>query len=367
MDLGVDALGIRRKGGATVLLGVVSGALQHPSIDRVVVFAASEGGRDFKFPDAERLTVVSDSLAHDSYAARIGWYEWGLERAARRHGVDGVLCLNGMGRTRSVPHVTYVQQSLPFSREASGTFGTFERVQIAIIGRMMGRSTRSAAGVITQTRPMVESVHRKFDISRDRIDPVMPSVQLPEPEPLDENILDRLEDSVPGKRVLYVGNDQPYKRLGTLKAAAELLHSRSPQSTVFLAGPEPSQSWAGTSVEVLGFVERSQLRHLYDSTDVFVIPSLVESCPLPVLEAMSRGLPVVAADRPYARAVAGSAGRYVDPNDASAFAGELAALVEDPDFRTRRSEAARLRFEAIKEREPTRELMDIVLRRCRPA
>ena len=61
-----------------------------------------------------------------------------------------------------------------------------------------------------------------------------------------------------------------------------------------------------------------------------VFPSLAESFGLPLVEAMAAGCPVAAADRPYAREVAGPAAVYFDPLDPRALAECVIGVLGDP-------------------------------------
>ena len=51
----------------------------------------------------------------------------------------------------------------------------------------------------------------------------------------------------------------------------------------------------------------------YEKADALFFPSMLESYGLPLVEAMSIGLPVIAADLPYARLLCGDDGIYFDP------------------------------------------------------
>jgi len=72
------------------------------------------------------------------------------------------------------------------------------------------------------------------------------------------------------------------------------------------------------------------------------LPSLApESGGLAVLEAMSLGVPVVAADHGGPAEVLDSAGVLVAPGDADALSGAIATLLEDPELRSRSGSAGR--------------------------
>jgi glycosyltransferase involved in cell wall biosynthesis len=94
-----------------------------------------------------------------------------------------------------------------------------------------------------------------------------------------------------------------------------------------------------SDVRFLGWVSEAELEGLYGLARCFVFPSLYEGFGLPVLEAMSRGLPVVCSDRGSLREVAGSAARLVDPERPHSIAEGMRSVLSDP------IEAERLRLE----------------------
>ena len=100
-------------------------------------------------------------------------------------------------------------------------------------------------------------------------------------------------------------------------------------------------------VRTLGYVEDADLRALYRRATVFAYPSLGEGFGLPVLEAMTAGVPVLTSDRSSLPEVAGDAARLVDPRSTDAIRDGLAALLADPAERARRAEAGRERARAF--------------------
>jgi glycosyltransferase involved in cell wall biosynthesis len=102
-----------------------------------------------------------------------------------------------------------------------------------------------------------------------------------------------LEDVV--FQVLFLGQINLRKGIARLIEAMRLLKDKPIHLT--LAGPceIDSSSWADLpNVVWLGSVPRSEVGRLYDEADVFILPTLSDGYAITQLEALSRGLPVIA-------------------------------------------------------------------------
>ena len=99
----------------------------------------------------------------------------------------------------------------------------------------------------------------------------------------------------------------------------------------------------------LGRIPRSVLDGLFRQAVATVFPSKYEGFGLPVVEAMARGCPVVAADAGALPEVVGVGGRLLDPDDDSLWAEAIANLVVDADARRELSEAGLSRVRALAE------------------
>jgi len=81
---------------------------------------------------------------------------------------------------------------------------------------------------------------------------------------------------------------------------------------------------------VTGRVDDAELETLYAHAAAVVVPSLYEGFGMPVLEAMARGKPVVAARNSSLPEVGGDAAVYVDdPNDPEELAAALGTAMRD--------------------------------------
>jgi glycosyltransferase involved in cell wall biosynthesis len=361
MYLGVEAVGNRFGGGATVLTAFLSAAVAHHEIECVTVFSSPQSERRFELPDSPKLQDVPQYAAERSYLERMAWYERGLERACRSAGVDSVICMNGMGVTRDIPSVTFIQQSLPFSKEAKSTLTAASRARIATIRLLMRRSCRRARGVIAQTPTMSLWTEMAFGLRGLPIEAIMPTVALPEGNALPDTISRRLERTSSGRRVLYVGNDAPYKQLSIVLEGFEQARRHAANATLFLAGPAPRDKHIPSAVEYLRFLPREQLATLYTSTDILLVPALVESCPMPMLEAMSLGIPILAADRPYALDVYGKAIARFNPWSATDLGTKLAQLLNNPSAGREMAQVGMKRYARIAKSRPYTTMVDRII------
>lgn len=82
--------------------------------------------------------------------------------------------------------------------------------------------------------------------------------------------------------------------------------------------------------DILSFVNEAELAQAFDEALCLVYLSTYEGFGLPPLEAMARGVPVIASAAASIPEVVGDAGLLVDPHDPAAAAGAVAQLVDDP-------------------------------------
>lgn len=144
--------------------------------------------------------------------------------------------------------------------------------------------------------------------------------------------------------ILSLGRPDPHKNFAGLIRAYALLPERlRAQHPLVLAGPhDPRYSPAlETLVQALdltseihfaGPVASAQLPELYRQAAVFALVSLYEGFGLPVLEAMSCGVPVVTSQRGSLPEVAGEAALLVDPEQPEAIAEALERVLAEPDL-----------------------------------
>jgi glycosyltransferase involved in cell wall biosynthesis len=211
------------------------------------------------------------------------------------------------------------------------------------------RTLRSAAQVIAVSASVAAEIVDAYPWVRDRIVAIPNGVRVPPaaiaPGPEQRPV------------VLTVGTIEPRKNLSTLLAAIRIVRDRFPDAELVVAGRVGWRSTDDTRL-LRDAVERGDARvveapsdedleYLYASATVVAFASWYEGFGLPVLEAMARGIPVIASDIPAVRETAGDAARYADPRRAEAFADQIVTLLDDDGLRERLGEAGRVRARAF--------------------
>lgn len=165
--------------------------------------------------------------------------------------------------------------------------------------------------------------------------------------------------ALPERFLLYAGAIYPPKNFTRLiRAYAEVGPERGIPLVVaggenrFLSErelQEPAVLGISDWVRRPGWIEQEELAGVYALADALLLPSLFESCGLPVLEAMAAGCPVVTADRYGTKELAENAAVLVNPDSVEAIADGIRRVLDDTALRARlviagRERSARFRW-----------------------
>ncbi|ERK71224.1 glycosyltransferase family 4 protein [Leifsonia aquatica] len=286
--------------------------------------------------------VVRSSVSGE---ARASWALGELRSvpaAARRIGADLIHAPANIGPIRSrVPVVLTVHDLLPFVHP-EWVPGPYSPVLRALISR----AARNARRVITVSEQSRADLQRILRLGTDTVD-VVPLAGLPVSERTAS--AHRADDLI-----LSLGNRMPHKNFETLLTAIARIPSEARPRLVITGshGDDPLRPLVerlgiAATTTLLGWVDDDEIERLYSEATAVVVPTLFEGFGLPVLEAMSRGCPVICSDLPVLREVGGDAALYVDPRDPDGLADALRALLGDAAARERRSSAGLARAEGF--------------------
>lgn len=149
--------------------------------------------------------------------------------------------------------------------------------------------------------------------------------------------------------ILTVGTIEPRKNHLALLRAMPYIWRHCADAELMIVGRigwqaddivrELTVATASSRVSLRHSVSDDELEHLFNEAAVFAFPSHYEGFGLPILEAMARGIPVVASNIPSLRETGGSAARYVNPDDPEELAAVILDLLNNNEERRRLTEA----------------------------
>ncbi|MFO7546974.1 MAG: glycosyltransferase [Trueperaceae bacterium] len=192
-----------------------------------------------------------------------------------------------------------------------------------------------AERVLVRSRHVARSLEEHYAVESARIRCVYAGSNVPMLRPYSERT------PAVSKDILFVGMDWERKGGPDLLAAFRRVRDRHPDATLTLVGEAPEMSEPG--VRVLGRLGSERLDRLYAEAAVFALPTLREPFGIVFVEAMERGLPIVATTVGALPDMVedGVNGYLVEPGDVDALADRLNRLLDDPEARIRQGAAGR--------------------------
>lgn len=273
------------------------------------------------------------------------WENLGLPWHAWRSGCNVLHCASsGAPMFSVVPVVMTVHDLIPL-RGDDGQSAT-ER---ALFRRRLSNGMRVASAVVAVSENTRSDLQAEFPRCGQPVEVIHWGCDLVPPgsaRPLD------------AEYVLALGGGAPRKNVaGTLRAFA-IAAQRHPDLKLVVLGmgrtdlshdlftQAETMGLAGRLV-VPGFVSDSELPAWFEHAACLCYLSLYEGFGLPLLEAMSFGVPVVASSTSSIPEVVGDAGLLVDPLDAATAGAAIDRILRDAEFRRQLAGAARRRAEVF--------------------
>lgn len=159
-----------------------------------------------------------------------------------------------------------------------------------------------------------------------------------------ENVLRKF--NIDGSFILFTAAEDFRKNFDTLiKAFAILITEYNCHHKLVIIG-RSSEEWRTqllsqarilgieeSSLKFTGFVTDEELNLLYNAADIFVFPSLYEGFGLPILEAMSCRVPVIAANNSSIPEVCGDAALLIEAKDYKGIAQKIYEVLSNPILR----------------------------------
>ena len=239
-----------------------------------------------------------------------------------------------------------------------------------------GPSLQRARAVLAISEFTREHAIDAFALDADNVH-VIPPVIRPLPAVTADRRATILRDlGIRGDFILYPAAFYPHKNHAVLlRAFADVVKSHD--VTLVLTGAVGAGAWGSAHstqrdiaedavrlgierrLRMPGYVTNDQLAALYGGASMLAFPSRFEGFGLPVVEAMSAGCAVIAADATALPAVVGDAGLLIDPDDDVGWGQAMAGLLADPKTRRKLADAGLDRAHELAAVDPTDRLVEI--------
>jgi len=294
-------------------------------------------------PAVEEVAIAARTVA--------GWDQLAVPAAVRRHRIDVLFnpkySIPLRGRCPSV----WVCHGLDWyvmpwaSRFADRLSHRF----------LIPRYASKAAAIIAVSEITRQHVMEYLPVPPDRVVTVYSAVDDVFRRPVEQRRLHeiRAKYSLPERFLLYAGAIYPPKNFTRLIQAYARAGPERGIPLVVAGGEnrflserdlqEPDVLGISQWVRWPGWVEQEELAAFYALADALLLPSLFESCGLPVLEAMAAGCPVVTADRYGTKELAERAAVLVDPESVESIAAGIRRVLDDTALRAQLVAAGRER------------------------
>ena len=275
-----------------------------------------------------------------------GWEQISLPAAAKKYNLDLLHCTTNTAPYSSpvpmiitVHDVIYLEET-NFKGSAYQNFGNLYRKLV------VPHAIKTAEKIITVSEYEKTVIVDVCKIDPDKISVIHNGVSERFNQLYTEEDIKRfrLQWKLPDRFILFHGNTAPKKNTaGVIKAYAhyctivhdplQLVITDFPQSAIRSILHKINKSDLTDKIITPGYIPSSQMPLMYNCSSLFLYPSLRESFGLPVLEAMSCGIPVIASDIPALREVGGEAASFIDPEDAVVIAEKIQLMSTDQQIR----------------------------------
>jgi glycosyltransferase involved in cell wall biosynthesis len=338
----IDAVGISGGGGLEVARDLVEACLSEDEGVSLCLYV-SDAVLNAAFTNRDR---VHTRHVPSTYVNRLQWWLWGCNRSMARDRCGAILHLGNVALRRPPQgkSAVLVHQANVFRADIPCRHSWLAQIRYKVLYGLVAWTCRRVDQIFVQSHRLRQQLMQSMSVRA----PVCVALPSP-PASLIRGVGEHTHASAAGtgSYVAYVGSMAPHKNLDVLLAAA--LRPAEDTFELRLTVDRP-RSWKDIDLErvhFLGTLGREDVYDLINGARALVMPSLTESVGLPMLEAMSLSVPVIAADRSYARDLCGRAAVYFDPNDPNDLHRVCLEVLRSEKLRTQLVAAGRHRISEL--------------------
>ncbi|MBI1912016.1 MAG: glycosyltransferase family 4 protein [Deltaproteobacteria bacterium] len=292
---------------------------------------------------APGINVILCPINASNRPVRILWEQIMLPLQVKKHKID-ILFSGGMTSPFYCPAPSYVSI---YDLQHINQPQNFPKFYLWFLRTIIYLSAKTSNGVLTLSGRSKADITRHYGIDDKRVwVTYLASDNKSFYRHSDKEISAvRKKYSLPERFILYIASSLPHKNYERLLEAFKTVKQGEDGIKLVLIGARDygfdviqkkiKELELEDDVVFLGWLPFEDIPLIYCASDVFVFPSLHEGFGIPVLEAMSCGVPVVCSKIEPLTEVAADAAYFVNPLDAGDMAKGISSVLRDKKLRDR--------------------------------
>ncbi len=309
------------------------------------MFISAPSNFDYKFFRLPSLNL----------AVRLFWERFMFRRILKKSDCDLLFEPGNTGTVNShCPKVSLIHNIAPFDEDNFKNESIYQRLRNRALRSETEKNIESSAGFIMLSNNTKELLGRYLDSSKARAAVIYHGCIENKQCDNDESVLADL--GISGEYILSVSHIYRYKKLKELVEGYLSALGRNPKLPQLIhAGTAYDAKYMNSIIEVLrqsphaarvkflGNVYSRRLQALYRNCQVFVFSSVLENCPVTLIEALATGCAIACSNKSVMPEICGEAAIYFDSNDVKDIADKILCLYEDKGLNAALREKAKER------------------------
>jgi len=309
------------EGGALIILKLfLEGIPEYSNKDELYyLFCSLE---ELKTYERENIKIINN-IKEKGWLDRIKWDLYGLENWSKKNNIKADIIISfqntGVRYCKNIKQIIYLHQPIPFAKNINWKFFCKNERLLwfykNIYKKLIRLTLKSNSYIVVQTEWMKNAVMEQFNWNSKKISVIKPNIKNIAVEKISKINFNNNEF-----HLFYPANSAIYKNHELVINALKYIKDNKPEIYKniilhFTLEGTLNNSRSAVLVNLIkdlqvdeqikyeGKIPYERVLSFYKSCDLMLFPSYIETFGLPLIEAASFGMPILAAEMDYAREV----------------------------------------------------------------